>query len=96
MISAATFTGALLAMGVFFAALLAWRENTAQKRENDLLNRLMARDLPEYTQQTQQQEQEPRDPHRRHNIIANNQARQRGEASDKPANRANPLLSPDN
>ena len=56
----------------------------------------MARDLPEYTQQTQQQEQVPRDPHRRHNIIANNQARQRGEAPDKPANRANPLLSPDN
>lgn len=91
MIHPALFVGALLLEGALFAAWL-WAE---RRERQQLLDRLMARSLTEYTLN-----QTPRTAHqptagqdRRHNVIANHQARQRGEAATKPASRANPLLA---
>lgn len=89
MIPATLFIGALLVEGAFFAAwLLAER-----KERKELLDRLMARSLTEYTISQTRQNTPPAGGERRHNVIANHQARQRGEAPAKPARPANPLLS---
>lgn len=62
--------GALLVVSVFFA----WREVHHTRVEGDLLNRLMARDLPEYRAMTA-----PRtDSKRSRNILVNNAVRGEG------------------
>lgn len=94
MISPALFVGALLLEGALFAAWL-WlerREYTRERRE--LLDRLMARNLTEYAVNQARTAQPAGNQERRHNVIANHQARQRGEALVKqPARPANPLLT---
>lgn len=74
-------------------ALIAWERHTHNQERRDLLNRLMARDLTDYAANRPRiEDPPPQNPHhlRRHNPLANQQARLSGRATDR-----NPMLEPE-